>query len=210
LFVEREIFLPWSGGGWFRRKFIVSGAVGNLGAGVAGSSPVGGGISELVRRRLLGELASPVAAPELVRAELLHQIFEAQADLRGEEIALMCGDERMSYGELEQKANQLARWLRRHGAKAGASVAFLLPRSMDVIVTLLAVLKSGAAYVPLDPDYPADRVAFILADSGARAVVTVASLAATCSRKGSGKFRRRRRRDWRRRRQARGRRIFVT
>ena len=133
------------------------------------------------RRRILTEFAGPPFDPTLARRERLHELFEATADLFPGEIALMCGDERMTYGELEQKANQLARHLRRLGAGRGGCVAFLLPRSEDVYVALLAVLKAGAAYVPLDPDYPADRIGFILADCGARAVVTTAALAGKCA-----------------------------
>lgn len=129
----------------------------------------------------MSEFAGPPFDPTLARRERLHELFEATADLFPGEIALMCGDERMTYGELEQKANQLARHLRRLGAGRGGCVAFLLPRSEDVYVALLAVLKAGAAYVPLDPDYPADRIGFILADCGARAVVTTAALAEKCA-----------------------------
>ncbi len=133
------------------------------------------------RRRILTEFAGPPFDPTLARRERLHELFEATADLYPGEIALMCGEERMTYGELEQKANQLARHLRRLGAGRGECVAFLLPRSEDVYVALLAVLKAGAAYVPLDPDYPADRIGFILADCGAGVVVTTVGLAEKCA-----------------------------
>ena len=129
------------------------------------------------RQRILSTFAGPPFDPALAGPALLHHLFEATADIHPGLIALMCGDERMTYGELDQAANQLARHLRRHGAQPGQSVAFLLPRSLDVYITLLAVLKSGAAYVPLDPDYPADRIQYILADSGACALVTTQSLA---------------------------------
>ena len=114
-------------------------------------------------------------APELCRNELLHEIFERSAAAAEGQIALACGDERMTYGELEQRANQLARHLRSLGVTSGSHVALLLPRSMDVYVALLAALKAGAAYVPLDPDYPADRVEYILADVKADVLVTVSA-----------------------------------
>ena len=114
-------------------------------------------------------------APELCRNELLHEIFERSAAAAEGQIALACGDERMTYGELEQRANQLARHLRSLGVTSGSHVALLLPRSMDVYVALLAALKAGAAYGPLDPDYPADRVEYILADVKADVLVTVSA-----------------------------------
>lgn len=115
--------------------------------------------------------------PALGRNELLHELFERNAAAEEGQIALACGEERMTYGEVEQRANQLARHLRTLGVQRGSHVAFLLPRSMDVYVALLAALKAGAAYVPLDPDYPADRVEYILGDVKAEVLVTVSALA---------------------------------
>ncbi len=115
-------------------------------------------------------------APELCRNELLHELFERSAAAGEGRIALACGDERMTYGEVEQRANQLARHLRALGVQRGCHVALLLPRSLDVYVGLLAALKSGAAYVPLEPDYPADRVAYILGDVKAEVLITVSAL----------------------------------
>ena len=103
-------------------------------------------------------------------------MFERNAAEEEGQIALACGDERMTYGEVEQRANQLARHLRSLGVQRGSFVALLLPRSLDVYVALLAVLKAGAAYVPLDPDYPADRVEYILGDVNAGVLVTVTAL----------------------------------
>ena len=84
----------------------------------------------------------------------------------------------MTYGELERRANQLARFLRSRGVRRGDCVGLWLPRSMDAYVALLGILKAGAAYVPLDPEYPAERVGFILSDCQARALVTTSELAA--------------------------------
>src|SRR5213076_3627411 len=74
-------------------------------------------------------------------------------------------------------ANRLARQFCARGVLRGSLVAMLLPRSVDAYATLLGILKAGAAYVPIDPEYPADRVAYILEDSGAGALVTTADLA---------------------------------
>jgi non-ribosomal peptide synthetase-like protein len=112
----------------------------------------------------------------LLRAELLHELFEQQTDACPDKIALASGDEQLTYGELERRANQLARFLRSRGVRRGDYVGLWLPRSMDAHIALLAILKTGAAYVPLDPEYPAERVGFILSDCQASALVTTSEL----------------------------------
>ncbi len=114
---------------------------------------------------------------ELLRRELLHELFERQARERSGELAVICGAEQMTYGELDRASNRLARHLRRRGAGRDACVALLLPRSLQMYVALLAVLKAGAAYVPMDPTLPAERVRFMLADCQARVLVTTRGLA---------------------------------
>jgi len=115
---------------------------------------------------------------DLLQPGLLHELFERQADARPDATALLCAGARMTYGELERRSNQLARLLRQRGVGRGDYVGLWLPRSMDVLVALLGIMKAGAAYVPLDPEYPAERVAFVLADCKARAVVTTSDFAA--------------------------------
>ena len=117
-------------------------------------------------------------APELCRAELLHELFERRADLQPAQIALACREDRLTYGELEARANQVARHLRKRGVGRGAMVGLLLPRSLDIPVAVLGVLKAGAAYVPLDADYPPDRIQFILEDCGVATVISVKALEA--------------------------------
>jgi non-ribosomal peptide synthetase-like protein len=112
----------------------------------------------------------------LSRPELLHELFEFQASRRPQQVALVCGNQEMTYDQVERRANQLAWLLRRSGVGKGSFVAILLPRSNDMYVALLAVLKAGAAYVPLDPDYPADRVAYILSDCGVHTLLTTSDL----------------------------------
>jgi len=80
--------------------------------------------------------------------------------------------ERVSYRQLNERANQLAHYLRRLGVGAGARVGVFLERSPSMVVALLGILKAGAAYVPLDPIYPAERIAYVLADAGVAALLT--------------------------------------
>ncbi len=113
---------------------------------------------------------------DLLRPELLHELFECQAEARGEAVAVICGRERMTYGELDRESNRLARCLRRRGIGRGDCVGLLVPRSKDLYVALLAILKTGAAYVPIDPSYPSDRIGFILSDCKARMLVATHGL----------------------------------
>src|SRR5262245_51617572 len=110
------------------------------------------------RVRILERWSGSPFDPSVSRPELLHEIFEAQADARPSKTAVECGDARLSYDELEARANRLAHHLRRLGVGRGVCVAVLLERSLSVYVALFAVLKAGAAYVPLDPDLPEERI----------------------------------------------------
>ena len=123
------------------------------------------------------EWSGPAFDPELIGNRLLHEIFENQTDRGPQRTALWCNGQTMTYAQLEQAANRLARHLRSRGVGPGSLVSILLPRSMDVSVAMLAVLKSGAAYVPLDPDYPADRISYILSDCHVHSVLTTSALA---------------------------------
>ena len=115
----------------------------------------------------------PAAAPD----ETLHAWFARQAALTPDALALSDGPQHLSYRQLDRRANRLAHLLRRRGARPDSRVALCLRRSIDLVVALLATLKAGAAYLPLDPDYPADRLAFTLDDARARLVLTHTDLA---------------------------------
>ena len=101
----------------------------------------------------------------------LPALFEAQVACSPEAIALLFGEQRLSYAELDARSNQLARHLVRQGIGPESLVALALPRSPAMIVALLGVLKAGAAYLPLDSGYPPQRLAFMLKDSGARCLI---------------------------------------
>ncbi len=121
------------------------------------------------------------------RDSCLHHRFEWQAALTPDAEALVVGHERLTYRELNRRANRVAHRLRGLGVGPETLVGMFLPRSPDLICGLLGVLKAGGAYVPLDPAYPADRLSFILEDAKVHTVLTHASLginlreyAATC------------------------------
>ncbi|HKV08204.1 MAG TPA: amino acid adenylation domain-containing protein, partial [Thermoanaerobaculia bacterium] len=102
----------------------------------------------------------------------LHEAFEKLAAERPEALALVAGEERLTYGELDLRANRLARLLREEGAGPEVRVAVCAERTAGLIVALFAILKAGSAYVPVDPAYPRERQAFILEDSEAPLLVT--------------------------------------
>ncbi|WP_338900577.1 amino acid adenylation domain-containing protein [Streptomyces sp. TG1A-60] len=121
--------------------------------------------------------AHPSGEERLVPESTLADGFAAQVARTPDATAVVFGDERLSYAELDARAEVLAARLRGRGAGPGAFVAVAVPRSTELMVALLGVLKAGAAYLPVDLDYPADRVTHMLADSGATTVVTLTATA---------------------------------
>ncbi len=104
--------------------------------------------------------------------EPIHRLFERQAAERPDAVALTFGEQMLSYGELNARANRLAHHLLARGVKPETLVGIAVERSADTVVGLLAILKAGAAYLPLDPDYPRDRLAYMIEDSGTALVLT--------------------------------------
>ncbi|HEX6883770.1 MAG TPA: amino acid adenylation domain-containing protein [Planctomycetota bacterium] len=111
-------------------------------------------------------------------------VLAERAAARPEHVALVHGTRRVSYRELEARANRLARHLIARGARPGEPIAVCLARTDELVVALLAILKSGGAYLPLDPNYPAERLRFMLADSGAHLLLTETALAGALPRAG--------------------------
>ncbi|MBN8472056.1 amino acid adenylation domain-containing protein [Corallococcus exiguus] len=131
-------------------------------------------MSEAQRRRILSDWNA--TARDFPRGGTLAQLFEDQVRRTPERVALVFENSHLTYAQLDARANQLARVLRAHGVGPDSRVALCVERGIGMVVGLLGILKAGGAYVPLDPGYPAERLAFMLADCGARLVLTQASL----------------------------------
>ncbi|HYC91020.1 MAG TPA: amino acid adenylation domain-containing protein [Thermoanaerobaculia bacterium] len=130
-------------------------------------------LSDAERHRLLTEWSqAPTAAP--VDRSIV-ALFEQAAVEHGRAIATSFGGRRWTYAELNARANRLARALAERGAAPGALVGFCLERTDEMVVTMLAILKTGSAYVPLDVDYPVARLQSMIEDAGVRLVVTQSS-----------------------------------
>jgi amino acid adenylation domain-containing protein len=130
-------------------------------------------LSEQAQAQLQEWNATTAAYPE----GCVHQLVEAQAQVNPTAIAVVNGEQQLTYGELNAQANRLARYLREQRLVANETlVGVCLERSTQLIVAILAVLKAGGAYVPLDPDYPQERLALMQADAALGTVLTLADL----------------------------------
>jgi amino acid adenylation domain-containing protein len=127
-------------------------------------------LGEGERRQLLAEWNDTAA--RLPGTGTLHELFERQAARTPDALAVAGWEDRLTYRELSIRARQLASFLRALGVGPETAVAICLDRGCEMVVAILGVLEAGAAYVPLDPSYPADRLAFMLEDSAAAVVVT--------------------------------------
>jgi amino acid adenylation domain-containing protein len=116
-------------------------------------------------------------ATEYPKDALIHELFEQQAAESPHAEAVVCEARRLTYGELNARANQVAHHLLSQGVKPDDRVAICVERGLEMVVGLLGILKAGGAYVPLDPDYPAERLAYMLEDSAPVALLTQATLA---------------------------------
>jgi len=109
---------------------------------------------------------------EYPHEKCLHQLFEEQVERTPNAVAVEFEDRQLTYGQLNQQANQLAHHLQNLGVKPEVLVGICLKRSLEMVIGLLAILKAGGAYVPLDPDYPPQRLALMLSDSQAPVLLT--------------------------------------
>ena len=135
-----------------------------------------GYLSESERHQLLVDFNATTT--EWDSEQTLVSLFEHQVSLTPQAVALVSEQDSVSYEELNQRANQLAHYLRgEHGVEAGTLVGIQLERSEWLVVAMLSVLKAGGAYVPIDPDYPAARQAYLRTDSGCEVVLEAAELA---------------------------------
>ena len=109
----------------------------------------------------------------------LHQLFEQHAERTPQAVACVFDEEQLTYGELNKRANQLAHYLKKRGVGPGQRVGIFVERSLDMMVGLLGIQKSGAAYVPLDPYYPAERIRMVLEDAQVPVLLTQQALLAS-------------------------------
>ena len=127
-------------------------------------------LPEAERRQLLVEWNQTAA--RYPRDRCLHELFEDQVERTPEAVAVVFEDEQLTYRELNERANQLARYLQELGVGPDKLVAICVKRSLEMVVGLLGILKAGGAYVPLDPEYPEERLRFMLHDASASVLLT--------------------------------------
>jgi amino acid adenylation domain-containing protein len=132
-------------------------------------------ITESERRLLTGWNQARADYPD---DQCIHQVFEAQAERTSEADAVIFEDKRISYGELNRRANQLAHRLLALGVMPESSVGVCMQPSIEMVIALLGTLKSGGVYVPLDPQHPSERLAFMMEDSNVRVLLTERQFAA--------------------------------
>ncbi|EJQ37641.1 amino acid adenylation domain-containing protein [Bacillus cereus BAG5X1-1] len=102
----------------------------------------------------------------------IYQLFEEQADRTPNKVAVVFEDQKLTYRELNEKSNQVARILREKGAQSETIVGIIVERSLEMIVGIMGILKAGAAYLPIDPEFPEERIKYMLEDSNTKLVLT--------------------------------------
>ncbi|WP_046234918.1 condensation domain-containing protein, partial [Paenibacillus algorifonticola] len=145
---------------------LVAAIVNDPGAKIASLGMLTAEEQEQIQRVFNPETVSPLLE------KTFHHLFEEQAERSPEATAVVYEEKRLTYRELNERSNRLARSLRAQGVKPDQLVGILVDRSVEMLVGVLAVWKAGGAYVPLDPDYPSDRIRFMLEDSGAEVLLT--------------------------------------
>jgi non-ribosomal peptide synthetase component F/acyl carrier protein len=139
---------------------------------VASASPGANGnaLSEAERRKLLMEWNA--TETELLKASCIHELIEQQARETPDATALVCRDTQLTWSELNARANQVASYLCKLGVGPEMLVGICVERSLEMVIGLLGILKSGGAYLPLDPAYPAERLAFMIQDARVQVLLT--------------------------------------
>jgi non-ribosomal peptide synthetase component F len=127
-------------------------------------------MGEAEKRQIIEEWNATERAWEKTR--LAHELITEQAARNSEAIAVVAGEEQVSYRELNERANRLARYLRRLGVGPEVLVGICLERSVEMVTAVLGVLKAGGAYVPLNPSYPEERLTFMLEETQAPVLLT--------------------------------------
>jgi len=130
-------------------------------------------LTEEERRKLLTEWVD--TKKDYPRDKCIHQLFEEQVRKNPDAAAVIFKDQTLTYSELNKKANKLARLLRSKGVKPDSVVGIMVERSLEMPIGLFGILKSGGAYMPIDPEYPDDRVQYMLSDSGANILLVQSS-----------------------------------
>ena len=133
-------------------------------------------LTERERRQILVDWND--TAKDYPNTACLHQLVEAQAARSPAAVAVDFEGQQLTFAELNRSANRLARYLARYNVQPDTPVGVCLERSPEMVISLLAILKAGGAYAPLDPDYPPERLGFMIADSRPAAVLTTRTLAA--------------------------------
>lgn len=126
-------------------------------------------LTDFERQQILG---AGNRTAQLYPSDCLHELFEHQARLTPDAVAVVFQQEFLSYRQLDERASRLAAYLQELGVGTGSMVGICLERSLEMVVGLLGILKAGGAYVPMDPSYPQDRVAFMIEDSKPKVLIT--------------------------------------
>ncbi|MGY0035038.1 AMP-binding protein [Pedobacter sp. NJ-S-72] len=129
---------------------------------------------------------SHAGGKRLVEDQTLAHLFEQQAALTPDAIALVYGNEDLTYKELNERSNQLGYYLKSKGVNPETLVPICLDRSTELVIAILGILKAGGAYVPIDTNYPAERISFMLSDSGCSLVITAVRFADLCETDNAG------------------------
>lgn len=131
-------------------------------------------ISEEEKNKILYEFND--TQMDYPRNKTVAQLFEEQVEKTPDNIAVVFEDKKLTYRELNEKSNQLANYLRNKGIKPNDIIGIMLPRSLELLISILGVLKSGACYIPIDPTYPEKRIEYMLDNSQAKLVITTNEL----------------------------------